>query len=85
MDLFWGLYINFYFRSFKFMANYERNTITSKTISELRLQVKQLKQSYELLKQDNKTLMNDNTRLRKEVDQWMKKSQENLRLSFKHE
>ena len=38
-----------------------------------------------ILKQDNKTLMNDNTRLRKEVDQWMKKSQENLRLSFKHE
>ena len=67
------------------MANNDSNTITSKTISELRLQVKQLKQSYELLKQDKKTLMNENTRLRKEVDQWMKKSQENLRLSFKHE
>ena len=29
--------------------------------------------------------MNDNTRLRKEVDQWMKKSHENLRLSLTKE
>lgn len=64
------------------MANNDSNTITSRTITQLLLQVRQLKQSQELLKQDNKTLMNDNIRLRKEVDQWMKKSHENLRLSF---
>jgi outer membrane murein-binding lipoprotein Lpp len=64
------------------MANNDSNTITSKTISELRLQIKQLKRTEELLRQDNKALMNDNTRLRKEKDIWMKKSHENLRLSF---
>tara|TARA_Y100001938_G_C8072400_1_gene423925 strand:- start:20 stop:226 length:207 start_codon:yes stop_codon:yes gene_type:complete len=64
------------------MANNDSNTITSKTITQLLLQVRQLKQSQELLKQDNKTLLKDNVKLRKEVDQWMKKSHENLRLSF---
>jgi len=64
------------------MANYNSNVIISKTVDQLKQQIKQLKRTEDILRQDNKALMNDNTRLRKEKDIWMKKSHENLRLSF---
>jgi regulator of replication initiation timing len=67
------------------MSDHEQSitTIHSQEYKHLTEMVLKLKRSIEVLKQDNKSLMNDNTRLRKEVDTWMRKSHENLRLSFK--
>ena len=67
------------------MANYDNDvtTIHSEEYKHLTEMVLKLKRSIEVLKQDNKSLMTDNSRLRKEVDTWMRKSHENLRLSFK--
>lgn len=47
--------------------------------------VKKLRRTVDLLRQDNESYERDNTRLRHEVNIWMKKSHENLRLSFKGE
>lgn len=49
---------------------------------ELQETVKKLKRTVDLLRQDNESYERDNTRLRNEVNIWMKKSHENLRLSF---
>lgn len=85
MDLFLCININIYYGGISFMADHHINvtTIHSEEYKHLTEMVLRLKRSIEVLKQDNKSLMTDNTRLRKEVDTWMRKSHENLRLSFK--
>lgn len=67
------------------MADHEQSItkIHSQEYKHLTEMVLKLKRSVEVLRQDNKTLSDDNSRLRKEVDTWMRKSHDNLRLSFR--